>query len=348
MKILVIGGTGFISGRLVKKLLAKGHTVSVVTRRHTAPSAFDPTKVRFLTADRTKEAELKNVLGNQTFDAVYDMIDYEPGESEAAVRIFKGRTGRFIHCSTVSVYMVSNDIRCPVTEDQDRTPLMKHFPRNPFGMDYGIRKRKCEEVLWEAHDAKTFPVSMLRPTFVCGPGDPAKRDFFWIERILDGQPLLVPGTGDHAFQQVYVEDVAVAFARLLERDDSIGHAFNVAAEEVMSLNDYLRRLSELLNRSPEIIHVDQEMFDTLPFSVSRNGDVFPFNTRRTAFFSLGRIKERLGFRATEFSEWMPETIAWFREKQKGHSNGYEHRHAEIAFAVRWKQGIEQLRKGMNV
>jgi nucleoside-diphosphate-sugar epimerase len=262
------------------------------------------------------------------FDVVYDMIAYAPAQSEEAARIFRGRVGRFVHCSTISVYMVAESVQSPITEDQDRRPLMPFFPRNPFGMDYGIMKRECERVLWDAHDERLFPVSMLRPTFVSGPGDPAARDWFWVERILDGGPLLVPGSGDVVFQQVFLDDVAAMFAELPLRPSTAGKAYNVAGEEIFSLNDYLRVLCDLLGRPPAtLVHIDQKSFDGLDFSVSPEGDVFPFNVRRTAVFSLDRIKREMGYEPTPFNTYMRQTIDWW--KQKGHSHGYTRRPDEI-------------------
>jgi nucleoside-diphosphate-sugar epimerase len=262
------------------------------------------------------------------------MVAYLPGDSAAAARAFRGKVGRFIHCSTVSVYMVSNNVQCPITEDQDKGPLMEYDPRNPFGMDYGIQKRACEAVLWDAHDSAVFPVTMLRPVFVSGPGDPAKRDYFWIERIRDGKPLLVPGSGDIAFQQVYVDDVARIFAALADVPNSVGKAYNITGEEIFSLNDYLATLGVLLGKQPEIVHVDQATFDALPFSRSAEGDVFTFNTRRTAVFSLDRIKRDLGYRATPFPEYMQTTIDWWTDSGRGHSHGYSRRAEELDFIQR--------------
>ncbi len=336
MKILVIGGTGFISSRLVQRLLDAGHRVTLFTRGRVKSQIAKTDKLEHVYGDRTNEADLQRVFHHRTFDAVYDMVAYEPEESQLAVKVFRGKVGRFIHCSTISVYMISNEVRCPITEDQDQAPLMNFWPRNPFGMDYGIKKRQCEEVLWKAHDEKLFPVSMLRPTFVSGPQDPAKRDFFWIERILDGKPLLIPGSGDFAFQQIYVEDVAGAFTALLNFSVSVGQAYNVAAEEIFSLNDYLQALCKLLNRHPEFVHVDQEIFDRLPFSTHPQGDVFPFNTRHTAIFSLDKIKDELLYAATPFKEWMPITIDWFAKVFCGHSIGYKRRQEELAFIARWR------------
>jgi len=337
MKILIIGGTGFISSQLVHSLLQENHQVTILTRGRTRSPDLHHPKLAALIADRRSESAMRNAVGSQTFDVVYDMVAYRPEDSRSAVEVFRGRVGRFIHCSTISVYMVSYEVQPPITEDQDKGALMEFFPRNPFGMTYGIQKRACEGVLWDAHHETAFPVSMLRPIYVCGPADPSKRDYFWIERILDGGPLLVPGSGDCAFQSVYVEDVAQAFVRLLDVSPSIGEAYNIAGEEIFSLNEYLRALGRLLRRQLELTHVDQDVFDTLPFSTSPNGDVFTFNTRRTAVFSLDKIKRDLGIRFTPFTEWMPRTVEWFVRRQSDHSIGYEQRSEELAFVRQWEE-----------
>ncbi|HSD64363.1 MAG TPA: NAD-dependent epimerase/dehydratase family protein [Ignavibacteriaceae bacterium] len=329
MKIFIIGGTGFISKNIVDILLERGHDVTIFTRGK-SKNPFNPHKhLHFETGNRNNESDLKTAVGKNNFDAVYDMVSYTAEQSEKAVKIIKGHTGRFVHCSTVSVYMVSNDVQCPITEDQDKRELMVNFPlRNPFGMDYGINKRKCEDVLWEAHNPESFPVTMLRPAFVCGPEDKTRRDFFWIQRILDGKPLLVPGSGDFAFQQVYKNDTAKVFCNVIESDITIGEAYNVASEEIYSLNEYIFMISKILNKSPELVHIDQEVFDNLDISYYPGADVFPFNTRRTVVFSLDKIKNHIGYKSTPFKEWMPVTINWYRKNVKD-SFGYSERNREL-------------------
>lgn len=344
MKILVIGGTGFISTRLVQKLLAAGHKVTIFNRGKSRSRLPQHDRLTVLHGDRSDAAALQSTLTDGHFDAAYDMVAYLPEESELVARVFRGKVGRFIHCSTVSVYMVSAEVQCPVDEEQDAAPLMPFFERNPFGMTYGINKRKCEQVLREAHDENEFPVSMLRPTYVCGPHDPMLRDFFWIERILDGKPVPVSGSGDYAFQHVYVDDVAQAFADLLDYPESVGRAYNVASEEIFSLNDYLAVLSRLLGRSPDLVHIPQEIFDAQPFSSSSSGDAFPFNTRRTAIFSLDKIKRDLNYHSTPFRKWMPETVDWCLQAFTGHSVGYEWREEEVAFAERWQKWQQDLKQ----
>jgi len=94
----------------------------------------------------------------------------------------------------------------------------------------------------------------------------------------------------------------------------------------------------LLNKSPEMVHVDQEVFDRLPISNHSGGDVFPFNTRRTAIFSLVRIKRDLDFRSTPFTAWMLKTIEWFTQNQTDHSFGYENREWEIQYLSKYREG----------
>ena len=335
MKIFVIGGTGFISSGLVRQLLDRGHSVTTFTRGRSRAWYEGGPNLTVRHGDRRNAESLRGALGSESFDVVYDMVAYTADDSQTAVDVFRGRTGRFIHCSTISVYMVSDHVYCPVTEDQDDRPLMAHWPRNPFGMDYGIDKRGCEDVLWAAHDEKSFPVTILRPTYASGPRDPTRRDWFWIERMFDGGPLLVPGTGDFAFQQVYVDDIVQTFVSVLSHPVSVGRAYNVASEDICSLNDYLRRLAALIDRDPEMVHMDQRVFDELPLSMSREGDVFPFNTRRTAVFSLERSRSELDYRSTPFEEWMPQTIKWY-QSQGRHSIGYEYREQEISLARAWK------------
>lgn len=342
MKILIIGGTGFISGYLVRQLIDAGHSVTILTRGLTKNPVFSHKDVTVIHGDRTNEQSLKNALDGSIYDIVYDMIAYRPEESETAIKIFKGKVRRFIHCSTISVYMISDQIRNPVTEDQDKLPVMPFWERNPFGMEYGILKRKCEDVLWNAHDERTFPVSMLRPTYVCGPNDPMKRDYFWMQRLLDGKPVLVPGSGDHAFHPVYAGDVARAFVSLIENDQSVGEAYTIAGGEFFSLNEYLHKLAALLDVHPKFKHIPQQVFDSLNISTYPGADVFPFNVRRTAIFSIEKIKRDLNFEPAPFDQWIQETIEWYRLSYTLDSPGYEFRSREVEIAQKYSELINKV------
>lgn len=337
MKVLMIGGTGFISSNIVKLLIEVGHDITLVTRGESKIELFDKNKVQFVYGDRHDKEFLNKLANENSFDVLFDMIAYTADESQMIIDVFAGKVPRLIHTSTISVYMVSDVIRNPIKEEDDNHPLMKFWDRNPFGMQYGIDKRKCEDVLWKAHNEGKFEVSMIRAPYVCGPNDPMKRDYFWIQRIMDGKPLLIPGSGDYASQHVFVEDLAKAFVDLLKTDDSKGKAYNIASEEIFSLNDYLDALCKLLSKNPERVTVDLEVFEKLPFSVSPEGHAFPFNTYRTAIFSTDRAKKDLNFKSTPFEKWMPDTIDWYLNEYKKDSVGYGNRDKEVEFVEKWRK-----------
>ncbi|MCF8260924.1 MAG: NAD-dependent epimerase/dehydratase family protein [Melioribacteraceae bacterium] len=337
MKILMIGGTGFISSNVVKKLIEEEHEITLVTRGESEIELFDKSKVQLVFGDRNNKDFLSGLVKSNTYDVLYDMIAYTENESQLIVEIFGGKIPRLIHTSTVSVYMVSDKIRNPIKEEDDKHSLMDFWERNPFGMQYGIDKRKCEAVIWQAHKEEKFEVSMIRAPYVCGPHDPMKRDYFWIQRILDGKPLIIPGSGDYASQHVFVEDLAQAFVDLLKYEKSKGQAYNIASEEIFSLNDYLDALCHILNNNPERINVDLDVFEKLPFSTSPEGHAFPFNTYRTAIFSIDKAKKDLRFKSTEFEKWIPKTIEWYLNIYKNSSVGYANRNAEVVFAEEWRK-----------
>lgn len=330
MNILIIGGTGFISSEVVKNLLGNEYNVTLLTRGRTPIDQFPAEKVEILTGDRNDIVHVSNLMAGRYFDAILDFVAYNARDARSAVKCFNGVTDHYIHCSTISVYMVSSDPVCPITEDQDHFPLMEFWQENPFGMQYGIDKRRCENVFWNAFKQDNFPYTALRPTYVSGPGDPVGRDYFWARRLMDGGPLLLPEGGKYQFHQVYVRDVALAFVNTLGKPKTIGQKYNIASGEFYSLGEYLEILSNLLSVSPELIEISDEWLSKtqLPDTLT-NG--FPFHTCRDAVFSIAGAKKDLEYSPTPLMSWLPETVHWFSKKDPDQRKGTDWRKDEINF-----------------
>src|SRR4051812_41768041 len=114
MNVLIIGGTGLISTRITRELLAAGHRLTVFNRGRAPLVAGD--NVAQIIGDRTDAARFEAQMAEAgLFDCVIDMRCFTPAEAESAVRAFRGRTRQLIFCSTVDVYQKSA-ARYPVTE----------------------------------------------------------------------------------------------------------------------------------------------------------------------------------------------------------------------------------------
>ena len=188
MNALVMGGTRFNGLHLVHELVRCGHTVTTLNRGVT--EARLPRDVRRLYADRKDMPQLKETLGSEEFDVVFDISAYVLEDVESMVDIFEGRTGHYVFASSTVVYAASNIL--PMNED---------FPvdSTPRQSDYGRNKLICEEFLMRAFRQRRFPMTVARFSMVFGPDNGIlDREQRMFVRLLRGRKILVPGPGRHA------------------------------------------------------------------------------------------------------------------------------------------------------
>src|SRR6185369_11065365 len=100
MKVLVIGGTGYIGTHTVEELVRRGHDVTVFARGQTI--ARLPADVQFIKGDRHRSEEIA-ALRTRRFDAVVDINAYTRAETQSLINAFDGRIARFVHLSSLSV-----------------------------------------------------------------------------------------------------------------------------------------------------------------------------------------------------------------------------------------------------
>ena len=100
MKILILGGTRFFGKKLVQLLIEDGHDVTIATRGN-VQHTFDQ-KVNQVMLDRKNANALKEAVGDENWDIIYDNICYSPNEALSACEIFEGKTKKYILTSTLS------------------------------------------------------------------------------------------------------------------------------------------------------------------------------------------------------------------------------------------------------
>jgi len=243
MRILVLGGTRFFGFQLVHRLAAEGHRVTVLTRGLT-PAQLPPS-VEHLVGDRRQAASLREAVGSRTWDVVIDNIGFTAEEGRLAVEIFAGRTGRFLFTSTAAVYACFEDLVNPYREeDTERLPERARARQDPQ-LAYGFGKLEAERVLQQAYRERGFPVTILRLPIVIGPRDHTLRAYSYWVRIKDRAPLILPDGGRVDWRFIYSEDVVRAFIRLLEEERSIGHVYNIAQEEIVSVREFVKLSAEI-------------------------------------------------------------------------------------------------------
>jgi nucleoside-diphosphate-sugar epimerase len=277
MRSLVFGGTRFIGLHLVSELLERGHQVTVLNRGQTGGEL--PPAVERLYADRDDPEAVKRALGGREFDAAFDISAYTTRALAPAVESLEGRVGRYVFCSTIAVYGLSETH--PVLESQPLATDSRMVPPAQFAQ-YGLDKVACEEYLAERWRSRAFPSTVLRPVMVYGPHNSAPLwELSFFARLRRGRPILVPGDGSTIMQFVFVDDLALAFAAAPETGASLGQAYNMAGPEAVTITGYVRALGRVVGVEPEVILVPPNLTDEAGTSSS-----FPFGWGGSAIYSI--------------------------------------------------------------
>lgn len=234
MKILVIGGTQFMGRRIVERLLAGGHDVSVLHR--SATHDLGP-HVRNLKADRADLESVRRLIADQrvdlVFDLAYDFRNGTPAEQVVAAAMSAADgLQRYVFMSSVAAYGTGEDL-------PETAPLVADDHPNT----YAVHKASAERALFSLNAETGLPVTTIRPPFVHGPRQPFYREQFFWDRILDGRPIILPDDGDTPMAWAFADDVAEACVRATSVPEAAGEAFNVGHVERLTHRTFVEALA---------------------------------------------------------------------------------------------------------
>ena len=198
LRILILGGTGFIGPHMVREALRRGHDVSLFNRGRTNNELFPD--LELLVGDRNNGLE---ALEGGKWDVVVDNSGYVPRQVEDSARLLAPIVSHYLFVSTISVY---GDFSKPINEDTAVGTMDDETVEEVTGETFGPMKAMCEKrVLSQVGAGRT---TILRPTYICGPGDRTDRYTYWPVRTMRGGEMLWPGTPDDDIQMIDVRDLA--------------------------------------------------------------------------------------------------------------------------------------------
>ena len=279
MKVLVLGGSRFIGLHLVRLLHDGGHHVTVLNRGQTQANL--PDNVVRLIADRTDTEQVKAALKDDSYDVVFDISAYTTSTLKPVVEILEGRIGRFVFCSTTSVYGPNDTI--PIEED---------FPlhRGPDAGQYARDKIECEDFLVEAFNQRAFPMTILRPPYVYGPDNYLKaREFSYFARLKQGRKIIIPGDGLTPVHPVHVDDLADAFAAVPGKSQTLGQTYTICSPDAITANGYVRAMAEIMDVSADIVNMEPRDYDAL------DQQLYPFEWAVSRIYSTDKARRDLGW-----------------------------------------------------
>jgi nucleoside-diphosphate-sugar epimerase len=305
MRLLVLGGTGWLGGTIASRAAESGDQVTCLAR---GVSGAVPDGAASVTADRTQPGAYTQV-SDQQWDVVLD-VSSQPGQVRESVAALAGRAGFYAFVSTCSVYADN----ATLGQDEDG-PLLPALEADVMETveTYGQAKVACEQYVWRAFGPDHALVA--RAGLIGGPGDTSDRTGYWPLRFArpaakDGA-VLVPDTPQSATQVIDVRDLAEWLLDASTR--RVGGIFN-AVGPTMSLSEHIDAARTVAGHTGPVIRADSQwLLDqgvqqwmgarSLPLWVA-DPDWQGFGTRDSS------KARRAGLRTRPLEQTLADTLAW--------------------------------------
>lgn len=237
-RVLVLGGTGWLGGAIVRVALARGDQVVCLAR---GESGMVPEGATLVCADRRLPGAYTGVAGH--WDEVIELA-HDPKLVASALDRLADRAAHWTLVSTVSVYADTGipgaDESAELIEPQD----LSRYPDAKVAAERATTARLADRLL------------IVRPGLIAGPGDPSDRLGYWPARLGRGGEVLVPRIEGRFVQCIDVDDLAewitqAGARQLLGIVDAVG--------ESHTMRDFLQITSTVTEFTGELIEVDDEI-----------------------------------------------------------------------------------------
>ncbi len=334
MRVLIIGGTGFIGPHVVQLLAERGAEVTVFHRgqarteqasqvgeipqwlARSGKAAEVPQGVGEILGSRNRVADFAEDFRKLKPDVVLDMFPMNEGDARAVMGTFEGLARRVVAVSSCDVYRAFNRVRriepgppdpVPLTEVaplRERLFPYRHTAQGPSDSLYDCEKILVERVVMSNQQ---LPGTVLRLAAVYGPGDPLHRIFPYLKRMDDSRRtiLLQEDEAEWRFCRGYVVDMALAIVLAVLSPEATGRVYNVAEAETLTQAEWVRAIGKAAGWQGRVVALPR---DRLPQHLAKGEDFMHY-----LVVDSGRIRAELGYRETlAREEALQRNVAWQR------------------------------------
>jgi 2'-hydroxyisoflavone reductase len=313
LRILILGGTGFIGPHQVRYALERGHAVTVLNRGR-APVEW-PGCVEQLIGDRNT-GNLA-ALERREWDACIDNPTTLPFWVRDAGRILHGKVQQYVFISTVSVYAENDQ---PADESAglarytgvDAMGETVESFRAHAGELYGPLKAASEQ---EAKEQFPGTTTIIRPGLIVGPGDPSDRFTYWPVCLSRADEVLAPGDGSDPVQIIDVRDLAEWTIRMTE-SRTLGTFNATGPERPMHMRAMLTGVAAAIRSDARITWVPREFLEAQAVVPWTDMPVWVPGEGVSAGFAQRSIRSAVaaGLSFRPLAVTAMDTLDWFRRQ----------------------------------
>lgn len=308
LKVLILGGTGFIGPHQVKALLARGHQVTLFNRGKSRPDLFADLERLVGDRDPDKGDGLKALEGRR-WDVVLDNSNYYPRMVRASAELLAPSVGQYIIVSSISCYAGTAEegmTEAAALATMEDPTLEDMGPQYQY---YGALKALCEQA---AEKAMPGRVAVVRPGYIVGPGDSSHRFTYWPVRIEQGGEVAVPGDPDDPIQVIDARDLTDWMVHLAEQN-TVG-VFNACGpDERLSMRMVCETCRDVTGSDARFTWIDTAFLKNHP--EARFPIWIPYEGETRGFHTVSNARAiAAGLTFRPLADTVSALLKWFEEE----------------------------------
>jgi nucleoside-diphosphate-sugar epimerase len=317
MRVLLIGGTGFIGSRVVRTLSDQGHQVAVFHRGQS--TSLLPADVQHILGERANLPNHAPEFRRFSPGVVIDAILSSERQANTTMQVFRGITARIVALSSGDVYRAAGILHglddgplqpVPLTEESElrrqKQPYRKEVMevvRKAFPwVDEEYDKIPVERVIMSDPG---LPGTVLRLPMTYGPGDPLHRLYPYLKRMDDGRQAILIQEDASRWQgpRGYVQNVAAGIALAATSPRASGRIYNIAEPQFFSEQEWAQHIGRVFGWRGSVLPAP---WDLTPAHLR-----VPYNSAQHWTMSSDRIRQELGYQEpVPLDDALAQTITW--------------------------------------
>lgn len=306
MKILAVGGAGFIGSHLVDALIKNRHQVVVLDNLSSGQKENINPKATFYKADLQNFKRVESIFKKEKPEAIFHLaaqIDVrrsvEDPIYDAEINILsslnliclaqKYKVKKFIFSSSGGAIYGETEDR-PTKESHSECPLSP----------YGIGKLAIDKYLEYFYQVHGLKYVLLRYANVYGPRQNHRGEAgvvaIFINKMLSGEQPMINGDGKQTRDYVFVDDVVQANVLALRNLNTVG-TYNIGTGLETNVNELFQAINQ---------HFDNRFREK--HGPGKLGE------QRTSSLDARKARQELGWNpTTQLTKGIQTTVMWFQE-----------------------------------
>lgn len=306
-KVLIIGGTRFLGPTLINLLYKDKYEITVFNRGNNYNTTL-PRSIKRIKGDR-RDVSTMGLLSSEKYDLIYDLCCFNPVDATNLLTNIQP-SAHIVFLSTAAVYKKPRIY--PLTEESELGEW------DSFG-DYGVLKVGAERKFETYAKMHNLKLTIFRPVYLLGNNNYFDRENFYFSRIINQDPVLIPGRGNALIQFAFLEETAEAFKHVPNSQRDQIEILNIAGNEYISVKDFILLCSDIVKINPIFIELDtksvgleeEHFYD----------DFYPF-PNLTFIASNNKISTKYGMRFKSLLKGMSDIYRFWKKAWNGSTKKY--------------------------